>query len=108
MNYLSMIWTFIQGFLTKVNAPTNKLVFAVLSTLLILAIFTISPAQVPVLVYKLGLVTVAAILGYWIAYMCLPKYRENVTELSQIVQAAVLLFRALVMLGTILAVALAL
>jgi len=108
----------------------RMLVCLVLAVVLAAGVALLSPQQLPVAAYKLALVTIAGYLGYWIDRWCFPYARpdsylvaadwrtENkptaeqanhpvVTGCEQ-VYAAAMLRRALVMLGTMLAMGLGL
>ena len=47
----------------------NRSIFVLVAILLLGAVFLISPAQIPVIIFKASLVSLAAILGYWIDYL---------------------------------------
>lgn len=110
-DYILMLFTTLLGNIKGSNKPGNRITFLVIIVLLLGAVYSISPAQIPVIFYKLSLVTIAAALGYWIAYMALPKYQartETDPEFPIQIQIGIMLFRAVVMLAVILATALAL
>ena len=44
--------------------PMNRSIFVLVAILLLGAVFLISPAQIPVIIFKASLVSLAAILGY--------------------------------------------
>ena len=46
--------------------PMNRSIFVLVAILLLGAVFLISPAQIPVIIFKASLVSLAGILGYWI------------------------------------------
>ena len=52
--------------------PMNRSIFVLVAILLLGAVFLISPAQIPVIIFKASLVSWAAILGYWIDYLLFP------------------------------------
>ena len=49
--------------------PINRSLFVLVTLLLLGMVFIISPAQIPVIIFKASLVSLAAILGYWIDYL---------------------------------------
>ena len=96
----------------------------VAAVLLLLIIALVSPQQLPVVVYKLSLISLAAVLGYWLDRSLFPKARPGQylkhderlmaegrwpvqTELH-LVFAAALLRRALIVAAVCLAVAMGL
>ena len=59
------------------QAPINSSFVAIITVLLLTSVFLISPAQLPVIIFKAILVTLAAILGYWIDYLLFPHMRQK-------------------------------
>ncbi|WP_088158728.1 putative holin [Achromobacter xylosoxidans] len=51
--------------------------FIVLAILLALAIMIVSPAQLPVVVYKLSLISLAAVAAYWLDRALFPYARPD-------------------------------
>lgn len=58
------------------RAPRTTLFLAV-AVLLLMAIATISPAQLPVALYKASLVALAGVLGYWLDRALFPYARPD-------------------------------
>lgn len=52
-------------------------VFIVLAILLVMAIACVSPAQLPVVVYKLALITLAGVVAYWLDRVLFPYARPG-------------------------------
>tara|TARA_B110000438_G_scaffold191292_1_gene182919 strand:- start:1602 stop:1886 length:285 start_codon:yes stop_codon:yes gene_type:complete len=93
------------------QAPINRGLFAIITSLLLVSVFLISPAQLPVIIYKASLVTLAAILGYWIDYLLFPHMRPGINDgedQDPIIRASIAIRRALIILATILGMSLAL
>ena len=89
----------------------NRTIFVVVSIILLTAVFLISPAQIPVIIFKASLVTLAAILGYWIDYLLFPHMRPGVIdkiEQDPIIRASIAIRRAIIIFGTILGMSMAL
>lgn len=89
----------------------NRTIFVVVSIMLLTAVFLISPAQIPVVIFKASLVTLAAILGYWIDYLLFPHMRPGVIdkiEQDPIIRASIAIRRAIIIFGTILGMSMAL
>ena len=89
----------------------NRTIFVVVSILLLTAVFLISPAQIPVIIFKASLVTLAAILGYWIDYLLFPHMRPGIIdkiEQDPIIRASIAIRRAIIIFGTILGMSMAL
>ena len=96
----------------------------VAAVLLLLIIALVSPQQLPVVVYKLSLISLAAVLGYWLDRSLFPKARPGqylkhderlmaegrwpVQTGLHLVFAAALLRRALIVAAVCLAVAMGL
>ena len=68
----------------------------------------LSPQQLPVSLYKLSLITMAAVCGYWIDRSLFPYARPDDITLatSAILQAAAMLRRAIIVGAAMLAVSL--
>ena len=60
--------------------PINRSLFVLVTLLLLGMVFIISPAQIPVIIFKASLVSLAAILGYWIDYLLFPHMRPGVID----------------------------
>lgn len=91
------------------------------AVLLLLIITLVSPQQLPVVIYKLSLISLAAVLGYWLDRSLFPKARPGqylkhdpylmadgrypVQTGQHMVFAAVLIRRALIVAAVCLAVA---
>ena len=93
------------------QAPINRSLFAIITALLLVSVLLISPAQLPVIIYKASLVTLAAILGYWIDYLLFPHMRPGINDGNDqdpIISSSIAIRRALIILATILGMSLAL
>ena len=93
------------------QSPMNRSIFVLVAILLLGAVFLISPAQIPVIIFKASLVSLAAILGYWIDYLLFPHMRPCVidkTEKDPIIRASIAIRRAIIIFGTILGFSMAL
>ena len=93
------------------QAPINRSLFAIITALLLVSVLLISPAQLPVIIYKASLVTLAAILGYWIDYLLFPHMRPGINDGNDqdpIIRSSISIRRALIILATILGMSLAL
>lgn len=91
------------------------------SLALLAVIALVSPQQLPVVIYKLSLITLAAVLGYWLDRSLFPKSRPGqylyhkpelmdegvfpVRNNCQLVFAAAILRRAIIVAAVCLAVA---
>ena len=62
------------------QSPISRTIFVGISTMLLLSVLFLSPAQIPVIIYKASLVTLAAILGYWIDYLLFPHMRPGIDD----------------------------
>ncbi|HAT1683673.1 TPA: hypothetical protein I8Y21_004428 [Klebsiella oxytoca] len=94
------------------------------AVVLFLVIAAVSPQQLPVVVYKLSLITLAAVLGYWLDRSLFPKarpgqFQKHVPPLMDVgrypvetgchlVFAAALVRRAIIVAAVCLAVAMGL
>ncbi|MBD8144634.1 putative holin [Pantoea agglomerans] len=66
----------LQKFIPPVKKP--RLSGWLLTAILLLGIIgLVSPQQLPVVVYKLSLITLAAVLGYWLDRSLFPKARPG-------------------------------
>ncbi|EIA5671490.1 putative holin [Escherichia coli] len=66
----------LKKFIPPVKKP--RLIGWLLTALLLLGIIgLVSPQQLPVVVYKLSLITLAAVLGYWLDRSLFPKARPG-------------------------------
>jgi len=93
------------------QSPISRTIFLALSIVLLTAVFLISPAQIPVIIFKASLVTLAAILGYWIDYLLFPHMRPGIidkTEQDPMIRASIAIRRAIIIFGTILGMSMAL
>lgn len=71
--------------------------WAVITILLTSAIWLLSPQQLPVSLYKLSLVTLAGVAGYWIDRSLFPYARpDSMAEISRLVFSAAMLRRAII------------
>jgi hypothetical protein len=75
---------------------------------LVASIYVLSPQQLPVSLYKLSLITMAAVVGYWIDRSLFPYARPDNPNLDpfDIVIAAAMLRRAIIVGCAMLAVSL--
>ena len=73
---------------------------------LLAAIAVLSPQQLPVSLYKLSLITMAAVVGYWIDRSLFPYARPDNLSLATSLQAASMLRRAIIVGCAMLAVSL--
>ncbi len=110
--------------------PPRLIVCSVAAALLVGLLFFVSPAQLPVMLYKLALVLLAGYVGYWLdrwifpyarpdGYLARewrahdPTYPDDAADYAVVpgyehIFAAALLRRALIVLGVMLAVGLGL
>ena len=58
------------------RAPRNSL-FTVLAAVLLALIAWLSPVQLPVVLYKVALITLAAVIGYWLDRALFPYARPD-------------------------------
>ncbi len=58
------------------RAPRNSL-WIVLATVLLALIAVVSPVQLPVVLYKVALIALAAVLGYWLDRALFPYARPD-------------------------------
>lgn len=96
---------------------TKRIAFVVLAVLLLAVISWIAPAKLVTIGYKLCLVSLASIVGYFIDYLLFPKYRcgelDDEYEKTQDphiekLQAIAVYKRAIIIVGCILGLTLAL
>lgn len=66
----------LQNLLSKLPIP-RLVVWLVVSVVLLAGIALISPQQLPVVLYKIALVTIAAVLGYWLDRTLFPYARPH-------------------------------
>lgn len=95
------------------NKINNRLIFLAVTCLLFLTTFLLSPQQVPLVLYKLNLVTLAAVVGYWIDILLFPGIRVDMdnpypANVHPNVMAAIVIRRALIVSLTMLGVCIAL
>lgn len=58
------------------RAPRTSL-FIILAVILLAAIYVVSPAQLPVVLYKVSLIALAGVLGYWLDRVLFPYARPD-------------------------------
>ncbi len=80
--------------------------WATTAAVLLSVIWWIAPQQLPIIVYKLALVTTFAFLGYWIDRRLFPEARIH--ELANKVWAMGMIRRAIIVAAVVIAGALAL
>ncbi len=83
--------------------------FSVLALVLVAVVFVLAPAQLPVVLHKFSLVTLAAVLGYWLDRHLFPYARPDSFlpgDLKSMGEAA--LRRAIIVGAVVVGVALAL
>jgi len=82
--------------------------WALLAALLSMAVALIAPQQIPVALYKINLVAIAGVLGYWLDRSLFPYARpaEFVGSPSTDVFSACMIRRALIVAAAMLAVGL--
>ena len=91
--------------------PISRSLFVLATIMLLGMVFMISPAQIPVIIFKASLVSLAAILGYWIDYLLFPHMRPgdiDKTETDPVIRASIAIRRAIIIFGTILGFSMAL
>jgi Putative 2/3 transmembrane domain holin len=78
------------------------------AVLLAILVYLIAPQQLPVSLYKLSLVALAAVAGYWIDRSTFPYARPHVVMLTglDLIMAACMLRRAIIMAAAMLAMGL--
>lgn len=80
--------------------------WAVFTALLMIAVAVIAPQQIPVVLYKLAMVTLGAVLSYWISLALYPEIRlYNLTGWQLIAAAGV---RSIIALACVLGITLGL
>ena len=85
--------------------------FIILSVVLIALVAWIAPQQLSVVVYKALLVSIAAVMTYWVDHSLHAHYIKRVAEsgaLADVVVAAIIVARALMFLGCALGITLGL
>lgn len=76
MKYLNILITPITAFFS--HAKQLRLgVWLLTAVLLLVLIALVSPQQLPIVIYKLALITLAAVLGYWLDCSLFPKSRPG-------------------------------
>ncbi|MBZ9610790.1 putative holin [Rheinheimera maricola] len=85
--------------------------WAIVAVILLFAIAMVSPQQLPVVLYKLALVTLASVLGYWVDRSLFPydrphTYAETGEDLMP--RGLAMLRRALIVLACVLGLTLGL
>ncbi len=93
----------------KINLP-RMFDWIVITILLTLIIYVLAPQQLPVSLYKLSLITTAAVLGYWIDRSLFPYARPDNqsfidTKAHQLIAAA-MQRRAIIICGAMVAMSL--
>jgi hypothetical protein len=80
----------------------------IVTILLTIAIYIVSPQQLPVSLYKLSLITMAAAVGYWIDRSLFPYARPDNPSIQpyDMIIAAAMLRRAIIVGCAMLAVSL--
>ena len=75
---------------------------------LVASIYVLSPQQLPVSLYKLSLITMAAVVGYWVDRSLFPYARPDDLSLatSDVLMASAMLRRAIIVGCAMLAVSL--
>jgi len=73
---------------------------------LVASIYVLSPQQLPVSLYKLSLITMAAVVGYWIDRSLFPYARPDELVLTKIERSVSMLRRAIIVGCAMLAVSL--
>jgi type IV secretory pathway protease TraF len=81
--------------------------WAVIALLLTALVLALAPQQVPVTLYKLNLVALAGVLGYWLDRSLFPYARpDQISVQHPMVVAASMIRRALIVAATMLALGL--
>ena len=78
----------------------------VIALALSLCVFLIAPQQLPVSIYKLSLISLAAVAGYWIDRSLFPYARPDDLSLSDLQTASAYLRRAFIVGACIIGVSL--
>lgn len=65
--------------LLKVQKLANnyRILFIIIAIALLAVVSWFSPAKLAIIGYKVSLVTIAAILGYFVSYLLFPNYRPG-------------------------------
>lgn len=80
-----------------------------LTVLLFGLVAWIAPQQLPVVLYKTLLVSLAAVISYWVDHSLRAHFIRKITEtLADIVVAAIIISRSLIFLGCVLGMTLGL
>lgn len=66
----------LQNFLSKLPIP-RLVVWLIVSVALLAGIALVSPQQLPVVLYKIALVTIAVVLAYWVDRTLFPYARPH-------------------------------
>lgn len=92
----------------KLNKLPRMAGWMLITVILTVAIYILSPQQLPVSLYKLSLITTAAVVGYWIDRSLFPYARPDNPKLDQfdLLIAAAMLRRAIIVGCAMLAVSL--
>ncbi len=70
------------------NNKTRLTGWAVFTALLMLAVAAIAPQQIPVVLYKLAMVTLGVVLSYWLSRALYPEIRLYRLQGWQLIAAA--------------------
>ena len=89
------------------NKINNRAIFLAVTCLLFYVTYELNPQQVPLVFYKLNLVTLAAVVGYWIDILLFPGIRVKMdnpypADVHPNVMAAIVIRRALIVFASIL------
>lgn len=90
----------------RLREKIRMLDWIAVSILLTLAIWLLAPHQLGVTLYKLSLVSLAAVVGYWIDRSAFPYARPDDLSLDHLETAAAYLRRAIVIGACIVGVSL--
>lgn len=101
----------VQSMEAKVKRVTRLWGWMAIAVVLVGVVAYVSPQQVPVIMYKLALVTVSAVVAYWIdqsLFKFVPHAQLDSFLPTSTYGAARLIARAVIYLGTVLAISLGL
>jgi len=82
--------------------------FAILAAALAVLVAALAPQQLPVIIYKFALVTLAAVLGYWLDRHLFPYGRPHALIHTDAAFGWAMMRRAIIVVGTMIAFGLAL
>lgn len=98
-----------HSFMSAVMSALPRLTsFALFSMVLSVAILFFAPQQLPVIVYKLLMVTLGAVSGYWVDRALFPYARPHLQVEINMARSLAMLRRALVVLACVLGLTLGL